>query len=298
MNRIWSFDNKFEFCYRIEDFDHVTTNDYMAAVDKTTLSIVDDMKAANLKTVALCLSGMDSEVILKSLSKHSVPTECFFLLIDDININDLRLVEKICQFYKTKLNVVSISSYKMMNYHIHRNFFITKVCWPTYVSVPSLIEQIPEDFYIILGEGDLEKNNDFRYEQIFNNKIKNHNDSFFYIPVSLTEISYSLSLKYFKKIGEPNFFSRSFDTWFHVLTSPLLETNRKFNYDPKIRFMAHLAKEYDLISPLKTLNYGDQELKFSIMDALYTAGLKIDHWSPFIGDLIPISNNMINNLQA
>lgn len=296
MDRVWSLNKKLEFTYRLENFDTITTENYIEAVDKTTASIIDNMTRLCFKKVGLCLSGMDSEIILRSLIKHDIDVECFFLLIENHNLEDLELVKKLTAIYSKPLHVVSLSLSDLLDFHIYRNFLITKVCWPTYVSVPSLIEQIPIDYFIIIGEGDLEKNNNFRYERIFYNHIKSIDTRAFYIPISLTEISYQLSFDYFNRQGEANFFSRIFDTWYHVLRNPLLKTNRKYYYDPKEYFMADLAKVNNYHSPLKTLNYKQQNLKYSIMKNLYEFGQGIKHWDPFKGNIITIPESLINNL--
>lgn len=293
MKREWSLSEDFKFTFNLAEFDVVDTPDYLSAVDKTVKVVRDDFTKLNLEKVALCLSGSDSELIAHYLHKNDIPTEYFFLDIGGINPTELELCKKISAKYNTKLNVISITLPELLDTLIYENFHITHVCWPTYVTLPSLIKQIPNDFYIITGEGDIEKGWP-RYMRIYNEKIKNPDNDHFYIPAHLTEISYRLSMDYFNKHGESNFYSRCFDTWYHILRDPRLITDGKCMFDPKTNIMSSLITELNLLSPLKTMNYDGQDVRLEIREKIIAYGKQFPGWNPFIGDIVKISKTMLN----
>lgn len=294
MDRLWTLDNNFNFTYSISNLDQITTNNYIEAINKIRDIVCRDAENFNLNKFAVCLSGIDSELILKSFYEVGKTVECFFLLIKEVNEPHLKLCQKIVKKYNSNLSIVEITKNDLLDFHIFRNFLITKVCWPTYVSIPSLIEQIPSDYFIILGEGDLEKDNTFRYGKIFNQKIQNIDPSMFYIPIHLTEIAYQQSLSYFGKKGESNFFSRSFDSWYHILNDPDLETDKKIYYNPKIKILNKISNNKYLISPTKTLNFEDTELSNKIIKLLLHFGNNIKNWNPFIGDILSLPESFLN----
>jgi hypothetical protein len=295
MNRAWSLTEDFKFSYNLTEFDIVDTNNYVEAIEKTVELVRDDFIKLNLHKVALFLSGSDSELIAYFLYKHSIPTEYFFLDICGINSAELDLCKKIAVKYNTKLNVISITEYELLNTIIYENFHITHVCWPTYVTLPYLIKQIPNDFYIITGEGDIEKGWP-RYLTIYEQKIKTYDNNYFYIPVHLTEISYRLSMDYYGKSGESNFYSRCFDIWYHILKDPRLITYDKCMFDPKTNIISEIRTQLNLLSPEKTMNYKTgYEVRMKIREKLIDYGKTFSGWDPIIGDVIQISKSMINN---
>jgi hypothetical protein len=295
MNRIWSLTEDFKFSYNLTEFDTVDTNNYLEAIEKTVKLVRDDFTKLNLHKVGLCLSGSDSELIAHYLHKNDIPTEYFFLDIGGINNADLELCKKISNKYNTKLNIISITINDLLSTLMYENFHITHVCWPTYVTLPSLIKQIPSDFYIITGEGDIEKGWD-RYLIIYDNKIKNPDSTYFYIPVHLTEISYRLAMDHYGKKGESNFYSRCFDTWYHILRDPRLITDGKCMFNPKTNIISDIRKQLNLLSPEKTMNYEGQEVRFKLRERIIGYGKNFSGWDPFIGDviIIPKSKFMIN----
>lgn len=296
MKRVWNLTENFDFSYAVGDYDIITTNNFLEAVNKTVKLIEQELKDLNLKKIALCLSGSDSELIAHFFYMNNIPIEYFFLDIDGINRLELNLCEKISKKYNTNLNVYSISSNELISNLIYENFNITKVCWPTYATLPSLIKKIPDDLYIVLGEGDLEKGWP-RYKKIYQNKYVNcKNDTNIYIPIHLTEISYNLALKYYNKHGESNFYSKCFDLWYHILNDKNLLTSEGWYYDPKTHIMNKLITNLNLISPLKTMNYDDETnnvekrsiLKNKIVNNLLKYGNTFNNWNPYIGDLVAI----------
>lgn len=292
MHRNYTFCKKqFSFSYSLDNLDTVCTDNLIDAIDLTSLSIFEELKNNNLESVALCLSGIDSELIADSLYRNKIPTEYYFLHILGINDNSLDLVKNISIKYDTKLNLVTIfpsviKEYSLENFH--KNF----VCFPTYSTVPYLLEKIPRNQYTIVGEGDIEKTDILRYLKIFNNKVNKYDKNFFYIPIHLSEISYKKTLETNGKLGETNFFSRNFNVWYHLLKDKRLITNEKFYYDPKTVLLKELTKG-KFLSPIKTLNYDNFQSIDYIMNDLRKIGQGFNNWHPYIGDVVKISKDLI-----
>jgi hypothetical protein len=295
MKRTYNLTADFDFRYELSDFDVINTTDFFHAVDETSKIVYNDAINQNINKMGLCLSGSDSELIAHYLNKNSIPVEYFFLLIKGVNDNDLKLCEKISKKYSTPLNVIEISLKELLEIKIFENFEITMTCWPTYVTIPSLIKEIPNDYYIILGEGDLEKTSDQKYKVLFENKIQSYDDRNFYIPVNITEVAYRKSLDSFNKTGESNFFSKNFNLWYHILKNPELITNGKYYYDPKSNILKKFMVENNFLSPGKTLNYTDNSvtIRTKIISELCEYGKKVKNWNRYAGDIITIPKEIL-----
>lgn len=294
MKRIYNFDpTTFKFSYSLDKIDDITTANFIDAIDLACNKLKDTIKNNNCNTIALFLSGVDSELIARSLHLHRIPTEYYFLHILKVNKSDLILVRKIAERYNTKLNVITIEFSELLNNISVENFNIHKVCFPTYASVPYLIKHIPDDYYIVIGEGDIEKTNDKKYSKLFNKKITNYDPNYLYIPMHLSEISYTLSIDYYKKKGEGNFFSTDFNLWYHILSSTELISNGKYHYDPKTNFLQTIKDRLNLLSPIKTLNFENQFYWKLLFDQLYNYGTSIPNWSNEIGDIAKIHKDYL-----
>ena len=294
MKRIYNFDPiSFEFSYSLGDIDRITTIDFIDAIDRSCNNLKNTIISNNCNTVALFLSGIDSELIARSLYNQKIPTEYYFLHILNVNELDLLLVKKIAEKYATKLNVISIEFNELLSNISIENFNIHKVCFPTYASVPYLIKHIPDNYYIIIGEGDIEKTNDKKYSNLFNKKITYYDPNYLYVPIHLSEISYKLSIDYYKKKGEGNFFSTDFNLWYHILNSPELISNGKYRYDPKTNFLKTIKDRLNLLSPIKTLNFQNQYYWKLLFDHLHNYGTTITNWSSGIGDIAKIHRDYL-----
>lgn len=294
MDRVFNYDKgNCNFSYSIDNFDKITTSDYFEAVDKTLEDIFNEMSHLKIEKIALCLSGIDGEIIGKRLLKYHRHVEYFFLHVIGINDEHKKIIEEISQSHKVKLNVISTTFDFISKQFSHEVFDFCEITMATYLSIPYLIKNIPDDFYIIIGEGDLEKSNVNKYRNIFNNKIKEPNKDEIYVPLHLSEIIYNLSLKKYNKHGESNFYSRKFDTWFHVLKDHRLITNFRFYYDPKADFLYEICKR-DFISPLKTLNFRVWQHR-DLMKQIHSGleGKASPDWSFTTGDVIVISKDLV-----
>jgi len=121
------------------------------------------------------------------------------------------------------------------------------------------------------------------------------------VPVHLSEIAYGRALSYYQKHRESNFYSRCFDTWYHLLKHPDMITNGKSMYDPKTNIISKITKELKLLSPEKTMNYDDPsnnyEQRFQvgqlIISKLISVGKNLKGWDKNIGDVIKVPKKLI-----
>ena len=299
MKREFTFSNTdCSFSYQISDFDKITTKDFFEAIDLTTTEIYDEMKQKNIPSVALLLSGIDSEMIANSLYNLKIPTEHYFFHITGVNDHLKELVESISKKYDTKLNVFEASLEDVLNYTLN-NFHKNYVAYPLYSAIPFFIDKIPNDRFIIIGEGDLEKRDLIKYFKIYEKK-ENKDDQSFYIPMHLCEITYKKALDNANKIGESNFYSRNFNLWHHILKDNRLITNEKYYYDPKTVLINEMSIAKKFLSPIKTINFSSNNTnqnnlaKYNdMMSKLQEIGHQNTHWNHYIGDLVRVPKDLV-----
>ena len=161
------------------------------------------------------------------------------------------------------------------------------------------MDRIPNNQYIIIGEGDLEKRDLVKYFKIYEKKA-NTDDQTFYIPMHLCEITYRMALDNANKIGESNFYSRNFNLWYHILKDNRLITNEKYYYDPKTVLINEIKAEKQLLSPIKTINFSttktnnDNLVKYNyIMQQLKEIGHQNTNWNHYIGDLVSVPKDLV-----
>ena len=299
MKRDFTFSNTdCSFSYQISDFDKITTKDFFEAIDLTSTEIYDEMKQKNISSVALLLSGIDSEMIANSLYNLKIPTEHYFFHITGVNDHLKELVESISKKYDTKLNIFESTLDEVLNYTLN-NFHKNYIAYPLYSAIPFFMDRIPNNQYIIIGEGDLEKRDLVKYFKIYEKKA-NTDDQTFYIPMHLCEITYRMALDNANKIGESNFYSRNFNLLYHILKDNRLITNEKYYYDPKIVLINEIKAEKQLLSPIKTINFSttktnnDNLVKYnSIMEQLKEIGHQNTNWNHYIGDLVSVPKDLV-----
>jgi hypothetical protein len=277
------------FSYQVSDFDKITTKDFFEAIDLTNTQIFDEMKQKNISSVALLLSGIDSEMIANSLYNLKIPTEHYFFHITGVNDYSKELVESISKKYDTKLNVFEASLDDVLNYTLN-NFYENYIAFATYAAIPFFIDKIPNDRYIIIGEGDLEKRELTKNFTIYENKKNKDDEQFFCIPMHLTQTTYKTTLDNANKVGETSFYTRNFNLWHHILKDNRLITNEKYYYDPKTVLIKEMLISKKFLSPIKTLNF---LAKCNIKSKLQEIGHQNIHWNHYIGDLVRIPKDLV-----
>lgn len=256
------------------------------------LKLFDKAKNLNLEKVGLALSGLDSEIIAHSLHKLKIPAEFFFLNVVGANDNQISDVKKVAKKYDTKLNIIRILQEDLIDNLIYESFSVLPVIFPGYVTNTLIIKYIPDDFYIIIGEGDLEKTGIEKYGSIFKEAVPVFDPNFYYIPMHLSEIMYSKCLDFYNKKGEANFYSYNFNTWFHILRDSRLITNRKFFYDPKSELLFNDCRNFIFQKKTDTFNNNPPS---NLEKTIITRLLKQTSasWKWYIGDVVAISKDLI-----
>lgn len=109
------------------------------------------------RTVALCYTGgVDSELIALLLHQLGIPFELYFL--DLWGINRAPFEEWSGSFTKRigkKVEVVQVERAFFYESHCPRLFEELGMEFPTYLALPYLFGQIPQDRFIVTGDGDL-----------------------------------------------------------------------------------------------------------------------------------------------
>jgi len=299
MKREFTFSNTdCSFTYNITDIDKITTQDFFEAIDLTVTEIYDEIKQKNLSSVALLLSGIDSEMIANSLYNLKIPTEHYFFHIIGVNDHLKELVESISKKYDTKLHIFESSLKDVLDYALN-NFHKNYVAYPLYSVLPFFMEKIPNNQFIVIGEGDLEKRDLVKYFKIYEKK-SNNDETSFYIPMHLCEITYRLALDSANRVGESNFYSRNFNLWCHILRDNRLITNHKYYYDPKTVLQEEIRVSKKFLSPTKTINFsgrntnkGNLAIYNDAMTKLKEIGNQNTHWSHYIGDLVRVPKDLV-----
>jgi hypothetical protein len=168
------------------------------------------------KKLAICLSGIDSEIIAREAKDLGLNFELFFLSNWGLNNYMLALCEQLAIELNIKLNVVTVTRQDAFDF-AKLQYQTRRVNKPTYLILPMLFDAIPEDYYIICGEGDINKSGpDYQYAQ------PAVGDS---ISISNTEISYWLWAMQNNRNGDYYFFSSTKELILSDWNSPLTEIN-------------------------------------------------------------------------
>lgn len=294
MDRIFNFNKvTYDFQYSITNFDKITTTDYIESIDNTVLNLYRQALNKGIDKFGLAISGIDSELIASSINRFKLPVEYFFLHIKGINDHQLPLAKIVAKKYNTKLNIIERTIDQVLNVDSIEIFKICPVAFPGYNINPVITKFIPKDFFIIIGEGDLEKTGVIKYLSIYNNKVKKYNSDLFYIPMHLSEIIYKSCLDYYGKVGECNFYSYDFNTWYHILRDANLRTNGKFFYDPKSKLIWNMCKNNFIYQEkTDTFEYGKN---FSVVSKILhdlPKTAKIG-WHRYIGDVVTVPKDLV-----
>lgn len=143
------------------------------AILNSTRNMVNNI---NGDKIALCLSGKDSEVIAAALTEIGADFEIWFADYwqhRDINQSTVENVIRCSEKYQVPYNIVSIEQDEFIS--TITNFSLqTGICEPAISGLTALFNKIPNDQFIVLGDGDLGKN-PYRYNSPVNpNRYLNH----------------------------------------------------------------------------------------------------------------------------
>lgn len=153
------------------------------------------------KKLAICVSGIDSELIAREASSIGLNFELFFLSNWGLNDYMLTLAQQLATELNAKLNVVTITKEETFEF-VKKYYLEVRVNKPTYLILPMLFAAIPDDFYIICGEGDINKT-----AAAYPKSISVNTPASKYLTISNTEISYWLWARKNNREGDYYFFS-------------------------------------------------------------------------------------------
>lgn len=168
------------------------------------------------KKLAICISGIDSEIIAREAKNLGLSFELFFLSNWGLNDYILALCHQLAEELDVKLNIIPVTRDDAFAY-AKIQYKKVRVNKPTYLILPMLFEAIPEDYYIICGEGDINKmDGDYQNQDIITQENTNC------LSISNTEIAYWLWAKEHNRNGDYCFFSSTkeliLSSWHDPLT--------------------------------------------------------------------------------
>lgn len=192
-----NLDFKFEYTNLYDNYDPSLT--FKQAVRNKLSSLSD-------KKLAICVSGVDSELVAREAVDMGLNVELFFLKMWDINqyIQD-RIVE-LSEQLNVKLNIVEISKNDAWKYAA-TSYMKYRVRKPTYLLIPYLLDNIDYSYWPIVCEGDMNKD-----KVMYLNYMKLHNQDMSSLPekylmTANTEIAYWLWAIENNRQGDFYFFS-------------------------------------------------------------------------------------------
>ena len=225
-------DFKFSYVNLYENYDPSVT--FRDAVRNKLSTLAD-------KKLAICVSGVDSELVLREAVSMGLNVEIFFLRFWDINEYIERPVTELSIELGVPLNIIEISSQAALSYAIE-TYKHCRVNKPTYLLVQYLLDNIDESFYPIVCEGDMNKD-----YVLYDFYIKEHGNTIpagNFIMMGNTEITYWLWAIRNNREGDYYFLS----------STPELVTSA-WHDDALIRNMPGLDNRSTLIKYWNTSNF-------------------------------------------
>ncbi len=213
-----------------EDFARIdTTKPYVFqyTFDANAVQILDPkaaVQAALLRYAALtslpfaiCLSGSDSEIIAREAKALDLQFELFFLNIWDNNSIERAVAEQIASQLGKTLNVITLTKNDAIHQVLPQTSAVLQAAKPTYLVLPHLLQSIGTGYFIIGGEGDLEKNSP---EYSF--------DSGTQVPFGITEVFYRQVIIDAGLNGDMYFFASTPELIMSFRRHPLIQTGENF----------------------------------------------------------------------
>lgn len=155
------------------------------------------------KTVALCYNGgLGSEVIARALHRHGIPFELYFLDLWGLNRPHFdQWAGEFAREIGKNIKIFCLDREYFYEEHAPKTFLETGLALPTYLAITYLFDQIPEDQFIVVGEGDLSRFGSWL------NQSKGNEISRTSLPFSPRQIFYYLWNRTRERAGEFSFFS-------------------------------------------------------------------------------------------
>lgn len=213
-------------------------------------------KERNGKEIALCFSGgLDSEIIALALEELKIPYELYFL--DFFGLNKATYKNFILPFttkLKKEVNVVCLAKDYFIEEYARKNFLEYGCELPTPIGLTYLFKNIPNNKYIVVGDGDLDRQGDLFKFIGKNNPTENNG---WFLAYSSSSVLYHLWAQKNQKQGSYYFFSSTPELIASAITDPLFGLAYPLGYTRSI-----IHRDFPEILPReKTTNWDTPEAR-------------------------------------
>jgi hypothetical protein len=259
------------------------------------------IKKAGTRKLALCLSGgVDSEAIAWELKRQKANFELFFLsnwLLNEPVFENY--VQPLAETLEVPLHKVILDRDYFLQEYAPRCFQRYFCHYPTYIALTYLFSQIPGDFYIVVGEGDLDKKGKC-YSMLTTNPSTNLPDqsSGSFIPIMLSEIFYRLWAQEQRRTGEFYFYSSTPELMAAMWQHPLFE--KRFPYYSTKNVLMSL--DYKMKVRKKSTNWENNAKleRANLVRILHSQSAKdprFKYWHRAVGAFFNIESLFVGKLQ-
>lgn len=213
-----------DFCLRfkpvLESRTYHFREEFYRAIDK-----LDQARCG--RSIALAFNGRHkSDLIAMELRNRGIPFELYFLNLWGLNSSQLNSTRSKALRLGKELRVFEVAAIPFFK-HAKRQFLSFGCESPTPLALAYLFEQIPSEYFIVAGEGGVDRSGGlFSHIGAENPLPKNEKGA--YLPFSLGNIFYYLWAIKNGRPGEYYFFDSTPELVGSVLSDPLLNWNYPF----------------------------------------------------------------------
>lgn len=189
---------------------------------------------ADGKTIAVSLSGSDSEIIVRCLHLLKANYELYhqtYWFVDDDQNHQLINSQKVAHAVNKPLNIIRFTEEESI-YAVKKNTIDYGIFSRGYYIILDFWERIPSDRFIVGGEGDLEKSYN-GYKKAYIKKFGSIENGIEYIPFASNEILFRIWAQRNERHGQYYFFSSTPELMYATIHDDGLisYTNGKFIWD-------------------------------------------------------------------
>ncbi len=227
----------YKFNYNIDK--NISFGNPRQEVDRAVAKLYADTN----KTLAICLSGRDSEVIARSAAQQSIPYKLYFLRFWGMEESQVTNVKTVAKELNQDLTLVELTREYCLDELIQKSFEVMVQYAASYLCMPAIFEQIPEDELIVVGNGDIAQG-DFTGLPYKSPLLGFLHPSDRGIPILTSEIAYRLWAQKNRRHGQFYFWSSTPELLLSMyndpdidIQMPVIRTNKVFTrYWPELTF--------------------------------------------------------------
>ncbi|OFZ28625.1 MAG: hypothetical protein A2622_05915 [Bdellovibrionales bacterium RIFCSPHIGHO2_01_FULL_40_29] len=247
--------------------------------------------------IAVCISGgVDSEIIARTLKENAIDFELFFLSNWGLNNSVLvDFVKPLAQELGAKLHIIDLEYDFFREQYVPESFFKYGCHFPTYIALTYLFSKIPKNYFIVVGEGDLEKKG-VAYEKLYiksNSLLCLDKNS---IPIMINEIFYRIWAQDNQRKGQFYFYNSTPE----LVASMWTRSDYKKAF-PFFGTKAAIANMYPELKPrVKSTNWEEdsQNNRKEILNYLWnlkSQRTEFDFWDKHMGCFAVVDDIFIEN---